>query len=271
MTTAPMTARKTQRRHRRLAGALLGLALPLTALAAPAAARAEEAPVACRNEIYQGRSFTLCEVDVTRADLRLFLYDAGGAPYGEFTALQARLAGEGKQLLFGMNAGMYHEDRSPVGHYVENGKELMRVIPNAGPGNFGMLPNGVLCINENRVEVIETLAFQDRPAGSCRDATQSGPMLVQNGELHPRIMPDGTSRYVRNGVGTSADGSRAVFVISNEVVTFYEFASVFRDLLKLPNALYFDGNVSRIYAPELNRNDLGRKMGPIVAVTAPAS
>ncbi|WP_372993343.1 phosphodiester glycosidase family protein, partial [Sulfitobacter sp.] len=103
----------------------------------------------------------------------------------------------------------------------------------------------------------------------CTSATQSGPMLVINGKLHPRFLKDGTSRYVRNGVGTSADGKRAVFVISNGVINFHDFAVYFRDQLNLPNALYFDGNVSRLRAPELGRNDLGfSPLGPIIGVVS---
>jgi uncharacterized protein YigE (DUF2233 family) len=93
-------------------------------------------------------------------------------------------------------------------------------------------------------------------------------MLVIDGALHPRFLPDSTSRFVRNGVGTSADGATAVFVISNDSVTFHEFGSFFRDYLEMPNALYFDGKVSRLYARAQGRSDFGfQSLGPMVAVT----
>lgn len=223
----------------------------------------------CRDLTSEGNRYTLCEVDTTREELRLFLYDADDRPYGQFARVDAALASSGKVLGFAMNAGMYHDNRAPVGHYIENGTELMRVIPNAGPGNFGLLPNGVLCLAPGRAQVIETLRYIDeRPA--CDHATQSGPMLVIDGALHPRFLPDSTSRYIRNGVGTNADGTRAVFVISNNAVTFHEFGSLFRDVLALPNALYFDGNISRLYAPDLGRNDFGFALGPIVGTVVAA-
>ncbi|HBS49112.1 MAG TPA: hypothetical protein DEA05_03015 [Rhodobacteraceae bacterium] len=229
---------------------------------------AAEAPVTCRDLTHDGIDYTVCEVDAARADLRLFLADSSGKPWGHFAILDAALAERGKQLGFAMNAGMYHDDRSPVGHYREGGVEVMRVVPNAGPGNFGLLPNGVFCIRPGRADVIETQDFLAlRP--DCRDATQSGPMLVIDGELHPRFLPDSSSRYVRNGVGTSRDGTRAVFAISRETVTFHEFGRLFRDALDLPNALYFDGNISRLYAPGMGRRDPGFPMGPIVGVVVP--
>lgn len=223
----------------------------------------------CRNLSHDGNSYSLCEVDVTREDLRLFLYDENGALYGQFSNIDTALETTGQSLGFAMNAGMYHDNRAPVGHYVENGEEVMRVIPNAGPGNFGLLPNGVLCLSPGQAQVIETLRFVET-APECTYATQSGPMLVIDGALHPRFLPHSTSRYVRNGVGTSADGNRAVFVISNNPVTFHQFGSLFRDVLDLPNALYFDGNISRLYAPALNRNDFGFALGPIIGTVVPA-
>ncbi len=225
--------------------------------------------VQCEDRSFEGNSYTICEVDAAHEEMRLFYKEGeGGSVLGQFFAVNDVLKLENKQLAFAMNAGMYHDDRSPVGHYLEDGVELMRVIPNAGPGNFGLLPNGVFCIGETRADVFETKRYlAEKP--QCKHATQSGPMLVIDGELHPRFLPDSTSRYTRNGVATSEDGQRAVFVISNGRVTFHEMGSFVRDSLKLPQALYFDGNVSRIYAPSLGRDDKGFLLGPIVGVVEP--
>ena len=233
---------------------LLGLtALPLTA-------------AECERVTYKDNTYSICTVDLTTEKLQLFLYDDEGAPFGHFGNVDAALQEQGKSLGFAMNAGMYHEDRAPVGHYVENGKELQRVISSDGPGNFGLLPNGILCLNEGRADVFETLAFVDA-APMCQSATQSGPMLVIDGDLHPRFLKDSTSRFIRNGVGTSADGRTAIFVISDNTVNFHAFGSLFRDFLNLPNALYFDGNISRLRAPQLGRDDVGfTVLGPIIGV-----
>ena len=240
------------------------LAVCLALLALPAAA------TECRQETYQDNVYAICEVDVTRERLELFLADENGAVFGHFGNIDAALAKNGQRLGFATNAGMYHEDRRPVGHYLEDGVEVQRVIPNAGPGNFGLLPNGVLCLRDGRADVFETLDYLDQ-APACRDATQSGPMLVIDGELHPRFLVNSTSRYIRNGVGTSEDGTRAVFAISDTTVTFHEFGSLFRDHLGLKNALYFDGNISRLRAPDLGRSGSGfTTLGPIIGVVEPA-
>lgn len=219
----------------------------------------------CRDMTFEGASYTLCEVQVGE-DLRLFHSGPDGA-YGSFAKVNAALEAEGQTLGFAMNAGMYHRDLAPVGLYVEDSREISRIVTSDGPGNFGLLPNGVFCIGQT-FRVIESRAFKtERPA--CRYATQSGPMLVIDGELHPKLLPDSDSTYVRNGVGVSPDGSRAVFAISNDAVNFHSFARLFRDELGLSDALYFDGNISRLYAPGLDRHDGGFPMGPIVGTVVP--
>lgn len=214
--------------------------------------------VDCEDQILAGKSYTICKVDTVQTPPQLFLRDDDGQIYGSFAALPGSYA-------FAMNAGMYHADRTPVGLYVEDHHQMAPLIKGESYGNFGMVPNGVYCIGQDGAWVIETMDFAaKRP--KCTYATQSGPMLVIDGNLHPRFAKGSSSLYIRNGVGTSEDGRHSYFVISNVPVNFYDFASVFRDVLNLRQALYFDGRISRLYAPALNRNDFGALMGPIIAV-----
>ena len=235
-------------------------ALLLSLFAAPAAAQD------CAPTEFDGLRFTACEVAPT--ELRLFHADETGAPWGHFGRLDAKLRGEGRTLGVAMNGGMYHDDRRPVGHYVEDGAEMTPLVTREGPGNFGLLPNGVLCLTSGEARILESRRFaEERP--DCRFATQSGPMLVIDGELHPRFLPDSTSRHVRNGVGVRSDGS-VVLAISDQPVTFHEFGRLFRDALGTPDALYLDGSVSRLWAPAIGRRDFGRAMGPILGTVVPA-
>lgn len=232
-------------------------------------AQAQQVPF-CQEMTFQQRPYSVCEVNPEISDLRLFLNDPDGRPLGHFSRLSKELERQGETLLFAMNGGMYHPDRSPVGLYVENGKQIMHVVEGAGPGNFGMVPNGVFCIEKNRARVIETEAYvKDQP--TCDFATQSGPMLVVDGELHPRFFPESDSRHIRNGVGTSPDGKRVFFVKSDGLVNFFEFASLFRDRLNTPFALYLDGNISRLFDQGAGRDDKGFRMGPIIGVVGRAN
>ncbi len=239
---------------------LLGV---LLAVAGPARA---EGP--CRNTTFEGAPYTVCEVQAG-ADLRVFQTAPDGAPYASFGRVDAALKAEGRHLAFAMNGGMYHPDRAPVGLLIVDGMERAPVVTSAGPGNFGLLPNGVFCIRpDGQYAVIESRRYAaDHP--DCRFATQSGPLLVIGGALHPRFLPGSDSVYRRNGVGVSADGSRAVMAISGRAVNFDTFARFFRDALGLPDALYLDGQISRLYAPDLRRNDFGFAMGPILGLAVP--
>ncbi|MEL7014294.1 MAG: phosphodiester glycosidase family protein [Pseudomonadota bacterium] len=224
--------------------------------------------VECSNERFTDHSFAVCRVDVTEHDLRLFLDDpATGRVLGSFNNLADMLEQEGRRLLFAMNAGMYHPDRSPVGLFIEGSERVAPIVTGASSGNFGLLPNGVFCIRPGRVDVFETRHFA-RQDIACRFASQSGPMLVIEGNLHPRFLPDSDSVFIRNGVGTTANGREAYFVISREPLNFHTFARFFRDHLGLAQALYFDGKISKLFAPGLDRRDGGFPMGPIVGVVS---
>ena len=240
---------------------LLALTLGISCFATiPLAAQAE---AACQTVRFENMPFTYCST-AAGDDLRLFLNGADGQPYGGFRAVDAALSDKGQHLAFAMNAGMFQPDQSPVGLYIEDGVEAHKIITGDGPGNFGLLPNGVFCIGD-KLRVIESRAFAAKPP-KCRYATQSGPMLVIDGQLHPAFRADSTSYHVRNGVGVSADGKTAWFVISAGTVNFDQFARFFRDVLRAQNALYFDGSVSRMAVRDLGRSGGGFAVGPIVGL-----
>lgn len=223
----------------------------------------------CRSTIYDGAAFTWCQADVVSDGLRLWHYDARSEPYGTFAPLDRDLRRHGTRLGVAMNAGMFHPDRSAVGLYIEDWVEQSRLITRDVSGNFGLLPNGVLCIGEGWARVVESRRFAASPP-ACRYATQSGPLLLIGGALHPRFLVRSDSLHIRNGVGVRPDGRGVVMAISDEPVNFHHFARFFRDVAKTPDALYLDGSVSRLYAPSVGRRDGGRPLGPILGTVAPA-
>jgi uncharacterized protein YigE (DUF2233 family) len=225
------------------------------------AARAE---AACMSQSYEGNDYTVCRFDLRKDHLRLFNMDDKGEPFGSFFALSAALDDKGQSLAFGMNAGMYGEDLKPVGLYIEDGKTEHKLNRRDGPGNFHMKPNGVFYIDGGKGGVMETEAFAASGIHP-QFASQSGPMLVVDGQLHPKFSADGTSLQRRNGVG-APDDHTLIFVISESFVNFHSFASLFKDKLGCANALYLDGSISSLYAPELGRNDGFAPLGPMVAL-----
>ena len=230
------------------------------------AACSAKAEPACQPIRYQANDYTVCKA-AGDADIRLFLNRENGKPLFSFEAVEAKLAAKEEEasLVFAMNAGMYHEDRAPVGLYVENGKQVAPLNTAARDGNFGLVPNGVFYIGDGKAGVAETSVFAET-APEVVFATQSGPMLVIGGALHPKFNADGPSKKKRNGVGITDDGQTVYFVMSEGLVNFHSFASFFRDHLETPNALFLDGTVSRLYDSASARNDPGLPMGPMVGV-----
>jgi uncharacterized protein YigE (DUF2233 family) len=234
----------------------------LTCLSLPSLALA-----ACEEIREEASSYLACSFDPAREDIRLHLAGPEGQAYGGFAKLRQQLWAERRVLLFAMNAGMYHDDLSPVGYFAEHGKVLKPAVTGGGWGNFHLLPNGIFLMKDGKAEVLETKAFVNR--GITPDfGTQSGPMLVIDGKLHPRFLPDSDSFKIRNGVGVDSKG-HVHMVISRVPVRFYDFAAFFRDRLGCDNALYLDGTISSVFSAEDKRMDRLFPMGPILSVSMP--
>jgi len=226
----------------------------LLGLAGPAA------EAACRPETYEDNEYTVCSFDLTNTKVLMFWSRADGSPYRTFSALDADLGAEGRELAFAMNGGMYADDLSPIGLYVEDGEELkpanlaeVRGEPGSIP-NFFKKPNGVFYVAGDEAGVMTTEAYLTaRPRSDF--ATQSGPMLVIDGAIHPAFIVGSTDRKPRNGVGISSP-TEVHFAITEGRVNFHDFARFFRDRLGCEDALFLDGgSAPGLYAPELGRDD----------------
>jgi len=218
----------------------------------------------CGRELFEAKSYIVCRADPRRDDIRLFLHDEQGRAYKRFAPLNVALAKRQETLAFAMNAGMYHADYSAVGLYIEKGQESHAISTRQGPGNFHMLPNGVFYLDEGKAGVLDTQSYL---TAAIRPffATQSGPMLVIDNQIHPRFIVNSPFLEYRNGVGVTEAGT-VMFVISESKVNFDEMARFFRDRLVTPNALFLDGSISSLYAPEIDRADWFYPMGPIIGV-----
>jgi uncharacterized protein YigE (DUF2233 family) len=246
--------------------ALLALAATLLGGAQSAGGRASPGQPACSQKRFEGSGFTVCAFDAQRDRLRLLLTLADGRPVRRLAALAAAPQIKALEVRFAMNAGMFDPAGAPLGLYVENGAAKHGVNLASGGGNFFLKPNGVFSVDaDGGVHVETTDAFLARKAAPLW-ATQSGPMLVIKGSLHPSLSADGASRYVRNAVGRCG-AHQALFVISDEPVSFGRLARLFRDELHCPDALYLDGAVSSLWAPQMGRMDNAHDLGPLVVVS----
>jgi len=241
-------------------------ALAALCFAFATAAKADSAPV-CTSRVFETSRFTVCAVDTRQESIRLAWTDNRGVPLRSFARLAAAMGTEAGRVAFAMNAGMFDQQGNPIGLFVADSDVRMPVNTGSGSGNFYLKPNGVFWVAKDGRLGVETtdqyISHQIAPDW----ATQSGPMLVVDGDLNSQIAPDGPSKFIRNGVGVASPRS-AFFVISEEPVSFGRMARFFRDALGCRNALYFDGAVSSLWAPALGRRDDAHPLGPLVVVTA---
>ena len=207
----------------------------------------------------------MCEAPLNRFSIRLFWQRPDGAPYSYLSALPKTDANGGR-LAFALNGGMFHPDYKPVGLYIEDGRELVRANTRPGPGNFHLKPNGIFYAGEGEAGVLETNAFLKKKPNALF-ATQSGPMLVVDGKLHPRIAKANVSAKARDGVCVRGAGV-VLFAISEGEVPFDTFERLFRDGLKCRNALFLDGGTApALYVPSASRGgNMLLGLGPMIAV-----
>ncbi|MDI6027596.1 phosphodiester glycosidase family protein [Corticibacterium sp. UT-5YL-CI-8] len=222
-------------------------------------------PGPCRDLRFEAVDYIVCTIDLRRFDIQMSLNDEAGKPYRSLKRHDAVMVGKRRRPILSMNAGMYHEDVSAVGLLVEHGRETHRIELGDGDGNFFLKPNGVFSIgNDGTAAISESSAYAALPRNAAF-ATQSGPMLMIDGALHPRFEPYGVSRFIRNGVGVR-DPNTVVLAISRQPVSFGGFARLFRDELGCRNALYFDGVVSAMTNGTDHLIGGGYPAGPILSV-----
>lgn len=223
----------------------------------------------CEPIVFEESPFTHCIAEPGEHFIAMDLSaDDADQPYRSLDAFSEAMGASENSIALAVNGGMFDPEGQPIGYYVEEGLRFTVLNQNEGPGNFHLLPNGVFFgeTAEGPWRVWETERFADSIGERPYFATQSGPMLVISGELHPAFDPDGTSRKIRNAGGVDAAG-RAHFIISEAPVSFGKLARLYRDVLNVNNALFLDGSVSQMWDPASERLDKGAPIGPIILVT----
>jgi uncharacterized protein YigE (DUF2233 family) len=223
-------------------------------------------PVAIAMFAFKGEQGMLSHtVDLKKQNLRFYWKDDKGKVIGSLGRLKETVEAKHQTLVFAMNGGMYMKDQSPQGLYIEDGKELAAInTASNNYGNFYMKPNGIFYItNDGNAFVIPTEKFIS--SEDIKYATQSGPMLVVDGKIHPAFKEGSAYTNIRNGVGI-LPGGKILFAMSAGEVNLYDFALWFKNK-GCKNALYLDGFVSRTYLPSNGWKQTDGNFGVIIAET----
>src|SRR5215210_5218525 len=140
-------------------------------------------------------TYVIIRVDLNAARIKLLWRNPAGVPYGSLGEAYRQVGGD---LLALTNAGIYSANQAPEGLHIEGDLTLSPLNLDNGDGNFYWKPNGVFYVTDDAAGIVEPEKFNSlSERGSIQEATQSGPLLVINGEVNPDLKPDSRSLYVR--------------------------------------------------------------------------
>ena len=232
----------------RLAARLAPIAALLLAALAGCAPQAKA--LDSEERAFEGQNYRVVSIDLKREPLTLhWRAPDSGEPFGDIDSLREWGQKQGRQLLFAANAGIYDAAYRPLGLYVEDGRTLVPLNlahGNPASGNFSLLPNGVFAIYPDGHAAVRTSAQFKADDRKAQWATQSGPMLVIDGQINPAFVHDSDSLMWRSGV-CARTPRQVVFAVSEAPVNFHTFARLFRDELGCRDALFLDGTISQFY------------------------
>lgn len=233
---------------------------------------------------FRGARFFVYRFDPKVEKLELFLPGQGPNRSPTFQQLEEDLLKTGRRLKVAMNAGIYEPGFVPSGLHIAEGKTIVPLNtagppPKASPDdptpNFYLRPNGVFFIRSDGTAAVQSTEFYAKSNESPRLATQSGPLALAAGKIHPVFREHSQNKLLRNGVGVDSQG-RVVFVSSDRTpglgqINLWGFAALFRDKLDCQYALYLDGDISRLFIRGETDQEVPRSnfFAGILAITEP--
>lgn len=241
---------------------MLGLTIALMALPASAATFASYGQT--------DQMIDACQLNLAQDNVRMFWREADGSVFGNFGRLAVSLLARNERLVCATNAGIYGTDLRPIGLYVEAGRVLHRLnTRKEAYGNFYLQPNGVFLLTDHEATILSTdeIAVElETRLLSIRYATQSGPILLRNGQINSAFTPGSDNRVVRNAVCVMTAREIAL-VKSRTPINFHDFARQLRDKLGCRDALYLDGSVSQLYP--FDKGNFGPNFAAMIGATVP--
>ncbi|MGI8597765.1 MAG: phosphodiester glycosidase family protein [Chitinophagaceae bacterium] len=209
--------------------------------------------------------FISYKLDPKKETIQLFWKDEIGDKINTLHNLNDYVSKRKQKLLFAMNCGMFTPEYSPVGLFIQNGKQISKLkICNTSKANFCLQPQGVFYITSaNKAGIATAITFN---ASGVLFATQSAPVLLENGVINKNL-PKGYQMN-RNGAGIKKNGE--VVLALGKDVNFHEFAKFFQTQ-GCTEAMFFDGGVSEVFYPaqkHLTHPAWSGSFGPMLGVIA---
>ena len=168
--------------------------------------------------------------------------------------------------IFLTNACINESNGSPIGLLISKNNEIAKINYNDGNGNFFLKPNGFFAITNDDAIISESTNFKNY--SGIINAVQSGPMLMSDDVINPQFNQSSVNKNIRSGVGiiTENNSKFLLFSISTVPVSFYEFASFYKNNYNCSNALCLESVNSVMYYKniDINTDDLKKTVGSYI-------
>ena len=195
--------------------------------------------------VFSDRHFRVWAVDPTSVAIQQYRKDAQAQALWSLQSLHNFVQSRSEKLLFAMNAGIFDTNMSPVWLFVANGRVEQPLNLTEGTWNFYLQPNGVFFVQKDKkASIMDSTNFSFFV--DMKDvllATQSWPLLLSHGTIHPSLNPSSSNTNIRNAVWITPQWT-VFFVYSDKEINMYALALYMRDVLGCEHALYLDWSIS---------------------------
>ncbi|HEY0022933.1 MAG TPA: phosphodiester glycosidase family protein [Longimicrobium sp.] len=197
---------------------------------------------------FRGARYYVVPVDLTAARIQMHWKDANGRPFRRASVLADSLSAAGERVVAVINSGIYTPQDAPKGLHVERGRAIVPLnTTDSTSGNFFRpRPNGVFAVMNDGTARIVRRGAAAALVPRTREATQSGPRLLENGHPVARF----ANTPLRRTAICVASPRRVFIAVSRDPVSLNDLAALFRDRLGCTDALFLDGGaVQALVAP----------------------
>lgn len=194
-----------------------------------------------RNKI-KDKNFIIYKPNLKRKQIKMYWKSKDGTAYSNLKKLLIKT--DTGKIRFITNGGIYTENYTPEGLYIEDYKIITDLNLNSGKGNFYLEPNGVFYV-ENGIPKI-SVSKDFRKNKNISYAVQSGPVLIKDSRINEQFMKNSKSLKIRSAVGIDKEDN-LFFLMSETKINFYDFSKYALDILECKDLLFLDGTISKMY------------------------
>ncbi len=164
--------------------------------------------------------------------------------------------------------GFYDNGGNHIGLLQKEGQQISGIdIASSGKGNFYLVPNGVLSFDSLTIQITESKEYNTRTLQE-ENSIQSGPLLIMNGKLHPKLNLFSPNKHGRSAICTITQNNERfiLFVTALDPVNMYTFSVLIKQRFNCDFALLVgSGNTCTNFSPSRSSCDIPSRPWYLVA------